>query len=276
VLGLSWPEPREFDEDERAFVLTLGVMCAQAIMRAHLRAEQANQFKARLVATISHELRTPINAVVGYVDLLTDELDGPITAQQKDHLTRMRASGRHLVGLVEDLLGYARIEAGVETVRRDSFLLSDVVEQTLILIRPLAGSKGLPLRVSGVDAPVTLRTDRRKLCQILTNLLVNAVKFTTEGHVGLHVRSEGTAPASRVVFEVEDSGDGIAVENREHVFDVFWRANLGESNLAASSGLGLSVARQLARLLGGDVVVGSSNLGVGTTFVVSLPALQTS
>jgi signal transduction histidine kinase len=188
----------------------------------------------------------------------------------------MRASGRRLAGLVEDLLGYARIEAGVETVSRDSFLLSDVVEQTLILIRPLAGSKGLSLRVSGVDAPVTLRTDRRKLCQILTNLLANAVKFTSEGHVGLHVRSEGTAPAPRVVFEVEDSGDGIAVENREHVFDVFWRANLGESNLAASSGLGLSVARQLARLLGGDVVVGSSNLGVGTTFVVSLPALQTS
>jgi len=292
VLGLSWPEPRAFDEDERAFVVTLGVMCAQAIMRAHLRAaellaragergaresaEQANQFKARLVATISHELRTPINAVIGYVDLLSDELDGPITAQQRKHLMRMRASGTHLVGLVEDLLGYARIEAGEETVRLDSFLLSDVVEQTLILIRPLAGSKGLSLRVSGVDAPVTLRTDRRKVCQILTNLLANAVKFTTEGHVGLRVSSEGTGPASRVVFEVEDSGGGIAVENREHVFDAFWRANLGESNPAGSSGLGLSVARQLARLLGGDVVVGSSNLGQGTTFVASLPALPTS
>jgi signal transduction histidine kinase len=292
VLGLSWSEPRAFDEDERAFVLTLGVMCAQAIMRAHLRAaellaragerqareaaEQANQFKARLVATISHELRTPINAVIGYVDLLNDELDGPITAQQRNHLLRMRASGRHLFGLVDDLLGYARIEAGEEIVHADSFVVSDVVEQTLILIRPLAEHKGLSLRVSGLDALVTLHTDRRKVCQILTNVLANAVKFTSEGHIALRVSAEGTAQDLRVVFEVEDSGDGIAIDNREHVFDAFWRLSAAGSNAAGSSGLGLSVARQLARLLGGDVFIRSSNVGVGTTFVVTLPASHSS
>jgi signal transduction histidine kinase len=289
VLGLSWPEPRPFDEDERAFVLTLGVMCAQAIMRAHLRAaelqaragerrareaaEQANQFKARLVATISHELRTPINAVIGYVDLLSEELDGPITTQQRNHLTRMRASGKHLFGLVEDLLSYARIEAGQETVRPDSFLLSDVVEETLILIRPLAERKGLALRVSGVDdAPVPLHTDRQKLCQVLTNVLANAVKFTRKGHIAMRVSAEGSATDLRVVFEVEDSGDGIAIENRELVFDAFWRLSLSNGNPAGSSGLGLAVARQLARLLGGDVILRSSDVGVGTMFVVSVPA----
>ena len=292
VLGLSWPEPRAFDEDERAFVLTLGVMCAQAIMRAHLRAaellaragerrareaaEQANHFKARLVATISHELRTPINAVIGYVDLLSDELDGPITAQQRNHLTRMRASGKHLFGLVEDLLGYARIEAGEELVRVDSFLLSDVVEQTLILIRPLAEQKGLPLIVSGLGAPLTLHTDRRKVCQILTNVLANAVKFTNDGHIALRVGADTTAPDLRVVFRVEDSGHGIAIEHREHVFDAFWRLNPLGNHSAGSTGLGLSVARQLARLLRGDVFIGSSSVGVGTTFVVSLPASHTS
>jgi signal transduction histidine kinase len=287
VLGLSWPEPHAFDEDERAFVLTLGVMCAQAIMRAHLRAaeqlaragerrardaaEHANQFKTRLVAAISHELRTPMNAVIGYADLLSDEIDGPMTVQQKDHLKRMRASGKHLFGLVEDLLAYARIEAGQEVVRAESFLLSEVVEQTLNLIRPLAKRKGLPLSVRGLVAPVTLHTDRQKLCQVLTNVLANAVKFTADGHIVLRVRTEGKAPDLGVVFEVEDSGDGIAVENQEHIFDAFWRLDLAESNPSGSSGLGLSVARQLARLLGGDVVIGSSTVGVGSMFVVTVP-----
>jgi signal transduction histidine kinase len=288
VLGLSWPEPHAFDEDERAFVLTLGVMCAQAIMRAHLRAaeqlaragerrardtaDHANEFKARLVATISHELRTPINAVMGYADLLSDEIDGPINAQQRDHLKRMRASGQHLFGLVEDLLGYARIEAGQEIVRPESFLMSEVVEQTLILIRPLAERKGLPVSVRGPAAPVTLHTDRRKLSQILTNILGNAVKFTNDGCIVLRVRMEGKAPDLRAVFEVSDTGAGIAVEHHEHIFDAFWRLDSAGSNPAGSTGLGLSVARHLARLLGGDVVVGSSTVGVGSMFVVTVPA----
>jgi signal transduction histidine kinase len=288
VLGLSWPEPHAFDEDERAFVLTLGVMCAQAIMRAHLRAaeqlaragerdarhraEHANEFKARLVATISHELRTPINAVMGYADLLIDEIDGPITVQQRDHLKRMRASGQHLFGLVEDLLGYARIEAGHEIVCPESFLMSEVIEQTLILIRPLAERKGLPLSVRGLAAPVTLHADRRKLSQILTNILGNAVKFTSDGSIVLRVRTEGNAPDLRVVFEVSDTGAGIAFEHHEHIFDAFWRLDPAGSNPAGSTGLGLSVARHLARLLGGDVAIGSSTVGVGSMFVVTVPA----
>ena len=288
VLGLSFPEPHSFDEDERAFVLTLGVMCAQAIMRAHLRAaeqvaragerrareeaERANQSKARLVATISHELRTPINAVMGYSALLSDELDGPITPQQRDHLTRMRASGRHLHGLVEDLLASARIEAGQEIVRPESFIVSDVVEQTLILIRPLAERKGLSLRVRGPDEPLSLHTDRRKVCQVLTNILANAVKFTSEGQILLRIRTEGHAANLRVSFEVEDTGSGIAVEHHGDIFDAFWRLDTSGTNSDGSTGLGLSIARQLAQLLGGDVVIASSRLGVGSTFVFSLPA----
>jgi len=288
VLGLSFSEPHAFDEDERAFVITLGVMCAQAIMRAHLRAaehvartaerhardeaERANQSKARLVAIISHELRTPINAVMGYSALLSDELDGPVTPQQRSHLTRMRASGRHLYGLVEDLLASARIEAGQEIVRMDSFLLSEVVEQTLTLIRPLAERKGLSLSVRGPDDPVTLHTDRRKLCQVLTNILANAVKFTSEGHIVLRIRTEREGVDLRVVFEAEDTGIGVAIEHHEDIFDAFWRLETPGANADGSTGLGLSIARQLAQLLGGDVVIASSRLGVGSTFVVSLPA----
>ncbi|MFL5577456.1 MAG: sensor histidine kinase [Gemmatimonadaceae bacterium] len=281
VLGLTWAKPRTFDEDERAFVLTLGVMCAQAIMRAHLRAaerqareaaERANRSKANFVATVSHELRTPMNAVLGYTQLLSDEISGPMTALQKDHLGRVRASGQHLLGLIEDLLGYARVEAGEEVVRAEPVRLVDVVEQSLVLVRPLAMEKGLRLRVEGPDEPVELHTDPRKLRQILVNLLANAVKFTDAGDVVLRLRIEGRDAEVRVYFEVADTGRGIAGADQEHIFDPFWRADPISTQSAGSTGLGLSVARQLARLLGGDLIVARSAPGQGSTFVVSLPA----
>ena len=288
VLGLAWAEVRVFDEDERAFVLTLGVMCAQAIMRAHLRdaerqsrelaedarteAEAANRAKAHFVATISHELRTPMNAVLGYTNLLADEVCGPISALQKEHLERARASGTHLLALIEDLLGYARIEAGEEVVRAELFLLSDIVERSLVLVRPIAEKKGLRIRVDGLDRPIELRTDPQKLCQILVNLLANAVKFTDVGHVLLVARVEGEDTEVNVILEVADTGRGIAPENHEHVFQPFWQASPRLTRAVDGTGLGLSVARQLARLLGGDVTVRDSDIGRGSTFIMSIPA----
>jgi signal transduction histidine kinase len=288
VLGLSWAGARVFDEDERAFVLTLGVMCAQAIMRAHLRdaerqsreeaeharteAEAANRSKAHFVATISHELRTPMNAVLGYTELLADEVCGPISALQKDHLERVRASGTHLLELIEDLLGYARIEAGEEVVRAESILLVDVVERSLVLVRPLAEKKGLQIRVEGPDRPIELYTDPRKLCQILVNLLANALKFTHVGHVLLTLRVEGEDTEVKVFFEVLDTGQGISPENHKHVFEPFWQADMRLTRAEGGTGLGLAVARQLARLLGGDVTVRESTIGKGSTFVTMIPA----
>lgn len=288
VLGLAWAEPRVFDEDERAFVLTLGVMCAQAIMRAHLRAaekvasaaaiaarevaELANRSKAHFVATISHELRTPMNAVLGYTQLIADELYGPVTSLQKDHLGRVSASGKHLLGLIEQLLGYARIEAGEETVRPEPVILTELVEQSLVLVRPLAMQKGLRMRVETPDRPLVLYTDPGKVRQVLVNLLANAVKFSAEGNVVLLVRVEGLDADVRVIFEVIDQGAGIAIEHHERIFEPFWRADPTAKQETGSTGLGLSVARQLARLLGGDIVIGVSTLGRGSTLVFSLPA----
>jgi signal transduction histidine kinase len=281
VLGLAWPAPRIFDEDERAFVLTLGVMCAQAIMRAHLRAaellareqaERANRSKAHFVATISHELRTPMNAVLGYTELLTDEIYGPVNELQRDHLGRVRASGKHLLGLIEDLLGYARIEAGEEVVRPESVLLVDIVEESLVLVRPIAMKKGHRIRVEGPAEPIELHTDPRKLRQILVNLLANAVKFSDTGDILLLLRIEGRNAEVKVYLEVTDGGRGIALENQEQVFEPFWQEDPSSTDSSGSTGLGLSVARQLARLLGGDVNVTKSSPGRGSTFVVSLPA----
>jgi signal transduction histidine kinase len=295
VLGLSWPEPRTFDEDERAFVLTLGVMCAQAIMRAHLKAaerlardgaeraqaaaeraqasaERANASKAHFVATISHELRTPINAVIGYTDLLSHEIAGPVNVEQQGHLGRMRDSGAHLLALIDELLSYARIEAGEETVRPEVMLLNEVVDRSLELVQPIANLKGLVLRVEGLDQTVEMFTDVLKVRQILVNLIANAVKFTDTGSVRVVLCIEGVEPEVQVVLDITDTGRGIAAEDRERVFDPFWQKDPMARHSAGSSGLGLSVARQLARLLGGDVVVSRSEIGTGSTLVVSLPA----
>ena len=288
VLGLAWAEPRVFDEDERAFVLTLGVMCAQAIMRAHLRAaeqtaseaamiarevaELANESKAHFVATISHELRTPMNAVLGYTKLIADELCGPVTALQREHLGRVSASGEHLLDLVEQLLSHARIEAGEETVEMGDVAVTTLVEQSLVLVRPLADQKGLHVRVEGPARPVQLHTDPGKVRQILVNLLANAVKFSDRGDIVLAVHTEGVDASQRVIFEVSDTGAGITPEHHDQIFEPFWQVNPTLARAREGTGLGLSVARHLARLLGGDVVLTASALGRGSTFVFSLPA----
>ncbi|MHB1262870.1 MAG: sensor histidine kinase [Gemmatimonadaceae bacterium] len=280
VLGLAWPDPHIFDEDERAFVLTLGVMCAQAIMRSHLSlaqgvareaAEHANRSKMHFLATISHELRTPMNAVMGYTDLMAEGIDGPVSDVQRDHLARMHASGKHLLGLIEELLSYARIEAGEAVVNPEPVLLSEVLEESLVLVQPELERKGLGIHVEQPAPPVELLTDRRKLRQILVNLLANAAKFTTTGGVVLLVSIAGIAPAVRVVFEVTDTGRGIGSAQQARIFDPFYREDADGGSSSTGTGLGLSVARQLARLLGGDLLLGSSMVGVGTTFVVTLP-----
>ena len=284
VLGLTWPAPRSFDEDERAFVLTLGVMCAQAIIQAHLHAEerrareaaeQSNRSKAQFVATITHELRTPMHAVLGYTDLIADESYGPVTAAQREFLQRVRDSGSHLLGLIEDLLGYARVETGQEIVRPELVLLSDVAEESLVLVHPMAMKQRLRVRIEGPSQPVELYTDPRKLRQILVNLLANAVKFTDHGDVVLLLRLQGHHAERRVIFEVTDSGRGIDRVDHERIFEPFWQGDPATAKSAGSSGLGLSVARQLARLLGGDVRVARSALGEGSTFIVSLPVRYT-
>jgi signal transduction histidine kinase len=156
-------------------------------------------------------------------------------------------------------------------VHAEDVQLVDVVEQSLVLVRPLATKKGLRIRVEGPAEPVQLHTDPRKLRQVLVNLLANAVKFTAAGDVVLLLRVEGRDTGVRIVFEVTDTGRGIATADQERIFEPFWQADGTATHDAGSTGLGLSLARQFARLLGGDVTLARSTLGHGSTFVVSLP-----
>jgi signal transduction histidine kinase len=280
VLGLTWITAHTFDEDERAFVLTLGVMCAQAIMRGHLThagrqardaAEHANLVKTQFLQTMSHEFRTPLNAILGYTEILSDEIVGPVTPVQKDHLRRIRRSSDHLLALIEELLRFARLDAGEEVASAERVLASEVVEETLDIVRALAERKGLTLRFEVPDSPIALDTDRLKLRQVLVNVVTNAVKYSDAGEVRLVVGVSESGGASRVNFEVTDSGRGIAIDDRERVFEAFWQVHQSLTRASDGTGLGLAVARRLARLLGGDVVIGESRPAHGTTFIVWLP-----
>ena len=279
VLGLTWVTPHAFDEDERAFVLTLGVMCAQAIMRGHLTdagrqarqaAEHANLAKTQFLQTMSHEFRTPLNAILGYTEILSEEIVGPVTPVQQDHLRRIRRSSDHLLSLIEELLRFARLDAGEEVVHIERVVAANVVEETFDIVRAIADQKGLRLRSEIPDYPIVLDTDRLKLRQVLVNVVTNAVKYSDTGEVLLVVRITGSG-AMRIAFEVTDSGRGIAVDDQQRVFEAFWQVHQSLARPSDGTGLGLSVARRLARLLGGDVIIGQSQLGRGTTFVAWVP-----
>ena len=246
---------RRFDEQDRALIEDIAQRVAMAVdnarlheaeRRARAEAEAANQAKSDFLAIMSHELRTPLTAVVGYTELLSDEVVGPVNETQRDHLSRVRASSEHLLMLIEDILSYARIEAGRELVRIEDFGLAALLEQASVIIRPLAEKKSLEFTLSGGNARAVMRSDPQKVRQIIINLLANAVKFTTKGSVRLGARVYD----DRVAFEVADTGPGIAREHLERVFDAFWQVDQRMTRKSGGTGLGLSVARQLARLLG--------------------------
>jgi PAS domain S-box-containing protein len=234
---------------------------------AHAEAVEANKAKSEFLATMSHELRTPLTAVVGYTELLAEEIAGPITPMQRLQLERVRASSEQLLILVEDLLSFARLEGGREQVVAEPFALADVVRDALAVIEPLLEKRQLVLRVDVPPHAVGLVTDQPKLRQILVNLLANAAKFTERGEVTLHVRVAGDV----LEAHVRDTGQGIAREHWERIFDTFWQVDQKLTRRFGGTGLGLSVARQLARLLGGDVQVLASEIGLGTTFGMTVP-----
>jgi signal transduction histidine kinase len=176
-----------------------------------------------------------------------------------------------MLALIEELLGFAKLDAGEEEVHAQRVIAGEVVDEALDFILPLAQKKGLRVRVEMPDAPIELQTDRLKLRQILVNLLANAVKYTDHGNVLLILRVEGSGAEMRIYFEVTDSGRGISAKDQQHIFESFWQVDRTLTRTAAGTGLGLAVARQLARLLGGDVVVAKSELGCGSTFIASLP-----
>ena len=259
---------RRYDEAEEARAEELARRAALAVDNARLyqRAVEANRAKSDFLAVMSHELRTPLNAILGYADLFLLGIPAALPEPLVPQVERVRSAARHRLELIEEILTFARSAAGLEEVRAAGVSAAEVARETADLVEPLAMERGIAFDVRLPEPDFTLSTDARKVRQILTNLVGNAVKFTSAGSVALAVtRDEGAAR-----FVVTDTGPGIAPEHLERIFEPFWQADQGLIRAHGGSGLGLAVARQLARLLGGDVTV-VSRLGAGSEFTLTLP-----
>jgi signal transduction histidine kinase len=257
-----------YDEEELSLAEELGSRAAIAMDNARLynESQEANRAKADFLAIISHELRTPLNAIMGYSDLLETGISGPVSAKQKRHLGRVRASARHLLQLIEELLSFARMEGGEDEVQLHSVRAIDLAREAGAVVEPLVIEKGHAFHIIDDADSVVLETDVCKARRVLVNLLSNAFKFTDGGRVELRV----SRAHEHVEFTIRDSGPGIPPEKLRRVFEPFWQAEEPNTRCTGGIGMGLSVSRRLARMLRGDVVV-ASTAGVGTTVTVRIP-----
>ncbi|MFL5632768.1 MAG: PAS domain-containing sensor histidine kinase [Gemmatimonadaceae bacterium] len=263
-------------EDLTEFVKAFAQQAAQALDRAALyqaeqqaraRADEANRAKSQFLAAMSHELRTPLNAVGGYADLIALGLRGPVTEEQRSDLERIKRSQQHLLGIINDILSFARTEAGQTVYQNSPVVIKDVLEAVCQMIEPQAKAKGLKFTVVQCPANVVAWADRAKVDQILLNLLSNAVKFTDAGTVSLECEWQNEG---RIPLRVRDTGAGISEHEVDRIFEPFVQVGRSLTQPHQGTGLGLAISRDLARGMGGDITV-TSKLGEGSVFTLSLP-----
>ena len=306
---ISWTNRVEYDADGRVReILSIGTditdqrRAVQAIQElnatlerrvaertaelyvALVRAEAADKLKSAFLATMSHELRTPLNSIIGFTGIILQGLVGPLNAEQAKQLGMVRGSARHLLELINDVLDLSKIEAGQLEVRTEPVDLAAIVAHVVASVRPLAEKKGLGLAARLPAALPAMHSDRRRLEQILLNLLNNAIKFTERGTVMLtaevladYAPAAGTptappaaAPRPAVRLGVADTGIGIKPEDLATLFQPFRQIDSGLARQHEGTGLGLTICRRLAGLLGGEISV-TSEWGRGSEFAVILP-----
>lgn len=239
-------------------------------MRAAEGAGVADETSDRALATLSHDLRSPLNAIDSYAELMEMAILGPVSERQLEALGRIRMSGRHLLAVLENVLDMTRLSAGVVRIHASSVPVGAVVEEAVLMVRPSATVKNQSLTVAG-GPPITLRADPDRLRQVLVNLIGNAVKYTRpSGTIRIGARVAESGGRRWGVIEVADTGPGIPAEKLHAIFQPYYRLPDAETNAPEGLGLGLAISRELVRQMGGDIEA-DSEPGRGSSFTIRLP-----
>ncbi len=239
--------------------------------RAREAADAANHTKSAFLANMSHELRTPMNAIIGYSEMLLEEVEDVGQKEFAPDLQKIRAAGKHLLALINDVLDLSKIEAGKMTLFVEPFDVVTVIREVAATVQPLVEKHGNVLEVACADRCGTMRADLTKVRQTLFNLLSNASKFTEKGTIRLEVARHPADGGDRLTFRVVDSGIGMTPEQLAKLFQPFTQADASTTRAYGGTGLGLAISRRFCRMMGGDISV-TSTPGRGSTFTVTLPA----
>ena len=260
-------QAQQMEDLKTARQATLNIMAD--LEKAKGQAEQANQSKSEFLANMSHEIRTPMNAIIGFSEVLADE---ELTDQQRDYIDIIRDSSTHLLQVINDILDFSKIEAGKLNIEMTEFSLKHLFAIAESMLRPRAFEKGLKFKIREDNwLPANICSDRARLQQCLINLVNNAIKFTEKGHVYINVSLEDKDKQPYIRFDVEDTGIGIPPEKQGKIFKSFTQADGSTSRKYGGTGLGLTVTRQLAELLGGELTL-TSEEGKGSVFSIVIPA----
>jgi len=238
----------------------------EELAAAMIKAQESDRLKSAFLAAMSHELRTPLNSIIGFTGVILQGLTGPLNEEQTKQLNMTRDSARHLLALINDVLDISKIEAGQLEIRKQPFNMRQAVESTLRVVHPLVQRKSLQL-VTSIDSDVgMLNNDRRRVEQVLINLVNNAIKFSEHGKVSIECRRRG----SWLETSVHDEGIGIQPEDLDRLFKPFQQIDTGLTRSHEGTGLGLAICKHLVTAMGGEITV-ESQWGVGSTFTFTLP-----
>ena len=267
--------PGEFSTATVELLETFAAQSVIAIQNARLFAEiektgrelaEASRHKSQFLANMSHELRTPLNAILGYTELILDDIYGATPPRMREVLQRLERNGKHLLGLINDVLDLSKIEAGQLVLSLGDYAIRDVVQGVYAAVEPLATTKGLALKLDLSAGLPPARGDERRLSQVLLNLVGNAIKFTDKGEVAIGA----SAANGTVTFAVRDTGPGIALSDQAKIFEEFQQADNSITKSKGGTGLGLAISKRIIALHGGRIWV-ESEPGRGSTFSFTLP-----
>lgn len=240
------------------------------LREAMSQSEAANKAKSAFMANMSHELRTPLNAIIGYSEMLQDDADDLGAADLIDDLKKIEGAGKHLLGLINDVLDLSKIEAGKMELYLEDFELSPMLEDVVATIQPLVEKNQNTLVTEFPEDLGKMHSDITKIRQCLFNLISNASKFTHAGKITLSVSQVNQQDAKWLIFKVTDTGIGMTAEQQSKLFQAFAQADASTTRKYGGTGLGLAITRRFCQMMGGDIVV-TSEIGVGSTFTITLP-----